>query len=62
MIIANVNQNHSSIAKLSKQIHEESSLIDTINDDINTGTRRLVDLNSASDAIQITSEINYKCC
>ena len=56
MIIANVNQNHSSIAKLSKQIQEESSLIDIINDDINTGTRRLVDLNSASDAIQITSD------
>ena len=56
MIIANVNQNHSSIAKLSKQIQEESSLIDIINDDINIGTRRLVDLNSASDAIQITSD------
>ena len=56
IIIANVNQNHSSIAKLSKQIQEESSLIDIINDDINTGTRRLVDLNSASDAIQITSD------
>ena len=56
IIIANVNQNHSSIAKLSKQIQEESSLIDIINDDINIGTRRLVDLNSASDAIQITSD------
>ena len=56
MIIANVNQNHSSIAKLSKQIKEESSLVEIVNDDINIGTKRLVKLNSASDAIQITSD------
>ena len=56
MIIANVNQNHSNIAKLSKQIKEESSLVDIVNDDINIGTKRLVELNSASDAIQITSD------
>ena len=56
MIIANVNQNHSSIAKLSKQIKEESSLVHIVNDDINLGTKRLVELNSASDAIQITSD------
>ena len=56
MIIANVNQNHSSIAKLSRQIREELSLIEIVNDDINIGTKRLVELNSASDAIQITSD------
>ena len=56
MIIANVNQNHSSIAKLSKRIKEESSLVHVVNDDINIGTKRLVELNSASDAIQITSD------
>ena len=56
MIIANVNQNHSSIAKLSRLIREELSLIDIVNDDINIGTKRLVELNSASDAIQITSD------
>ena len=56
MIIANVNQNHSSIAKLSKQIKEESSFVHVVNDDINIGTKRLVELNSASDAIQITSD------
>ena len=56
MIIANVNQNHSNIAKLSKQIREDASLIDKVNDDINFGTQRLVELNSASDAIQVTSD------
>ncbi|MGB1391350.1 MAG: hypothetical protein ACPH3L_02280 [Flavobacteriaceae bacterium] len=56
MIIANVNQNHSNIAKLSKQIREDASLIDKVNHDINLGTQRLVELNSASDAIQVTSD------
>jgi len=56
MIIANVNQNHSNIAKLSKQIKEDSSLLDKVNDNINLGTKRLVELNSASDAIQVTSD------
>ncbi len=56
MIIANVNQNHSNIAKLSKQIREDASLIDKVNDDITLGTQRLVELNSASDAIQVTSD------
>ncbi|MDB4496014.1 hypothetical protein N9254_00955 [Flavobacteriaceae bacterium] len=56
MIIANVNQNHSNIAKLSKQIKEDSSLLDKVNNNINLGTKRLVELNSASDAIQVTSD------
>jgi len=56
MIIANVNQNHSNIAKLSKQIREDSSLLDKVNDNINLGTKRLVELNAASDAIQVTSD------
>ena len=56
MIIANVNQNHSNIAKLSKQIKEDSSLQDKVNNNINLGTKRLVELNSASDAIQVTSD------
>ena len=43
MIIANVNQNHSNIAKLSKQIKEDSSLLDKVNDNINLGTKRLVE-------------------
>ena len=56
MIVANVHQNHSSIAKLSKQIREDSSLLEKVNNDINLGTKRLVELNSASDAIQVSSD------
>jgi hypothetical protein len=56
MIVANVNQNHSDIARLSKQIKEDSSLIDTVNDNIAFGTKRLVELNAASDAIQLSGD------
>ncbi len=57
MIVANVNQNHSSIAKLSKQIKEDNSLADKVNENIDYGTQRLVELNAASDAIQVSSDI-----
>ncbi|WP_034058179.1 hypothetical protein [Lacinutrix jangbogonensis] len=56
MLVANVNQNHSDIALLSKQIREDNSLIDEINENIAFGTKRLVELNAASDAIQVTAD------
>ena len=56
MIVANVNLNHSDIAQLSKQIRENDSLIDTINESIANGTNRLVALNAASDAIQVSAD------
>ncbi|WP_299124888.1 hypothetical protein [uncultured Winogradskyella sp.] len=56
MIVANVNQNHSDIALLSKQIREDKSLANKVNEDINYGTDKLVELSAASDAIQITAD------
>jgi len=56
MLIANVNLNHSDIALLSKQLTEDDSLIDKINKSIANGTERLVELNAASDAIQISAD------
>ncbi|MFD2567085.1 hypothetical protein [Pseudotenacibaculum haliotis] len=56
MIVANVNQNHSDIARLSKEIQENSSLEKEIYKDIELGTKRLVDLNAASDAIQCSAD------
>ena len=56
MLVANVNQNHSDIALLSKKIKEDDSLIDKINENIDLGTRRLVELNAASDAIQFSAD------
>ena len=56
MIVANVNLNHSDIAYLSKQIKEDNSLADKVNDNIAYGTKRLVELNAASDAIQFSAD------
>ena len=57
MLVANVNQNHSDIAKLSKLISEDDSLSEKVNENINKGTKRLVELNSASDAIQKSANV-----
>ena len=56
MFVANVNLNHSDIALLLKQIKEEDALIDKVNDSIALGTERLVNLNAASDAIQVSAD------
>jgi hypothetical protein len=56
MLVANVNQNHSDIALLLKQIKEDNTLIDKINENIDFGTQRLVELNAASDAIQVSAD------
>ena len=56
MLVANVNQNHSDIALLSKQIREDEDLKNKVNENIAFGTKRLVELNAASDAIQVTAD------
>ena len=56
LLVANVNQNHSDIALLIKKIKEDDSLLDKINNNIAFGTNRLVELNAASDAIQVTAD------
>lgn len=56
LLVANVNQNHSDIAHLSKQIREDSNLLGKLNENIAYGTKRLVELNASSDAIQFTSD------
>ncbi|WP_298895465.1 hypothetical protein [uncultured Psychroserpens sp.] len=56
MLVANVNQNHSDIALLLKKIREDEALADKVNENIDYGTKRLVELNSASDAIQVSAD------
>jgi len=56
IIVANVNQNHSSIAELSKKINEDKDLLPKIKEDITLGTQRLIALNGSSDGIQITED------
>ena len=58
MIIANVNQNHATIAQLSKKITEDGTLMDKVNENIAMGTERLIKLNAASDGLQLTADAN----
>ncbi|WP_299520424.1 hypothetical protein [Winogradskyella sp.] len=56
MIVANVNQDHSAIIEISKQISEDKQLSSRIEENINLGTKRLIKLNASSDGLQLTSD------
>ena len=55
-IIANVNQDHSAIAELSKSIENIDVVADLIATDIELGTKNLISLNASSDALQLTND------
>lgn len=57
MIVANVNQHHSSIASLREQILSNQNLFTAIQHDIEEGNRQLIELNAAADAFQVTNDI-----
>lgn len=59
MLVANVNQNHAAIVELSKSIKEDQDLLSKVNADVALGTKKLIELNAASDALQLTSD-NYR--
>ena len=56
MIVADVNQDHSDIAQIINSIQNEKNLEDLINQDIELGTKKLIDLNASSDALQLTND------
>lgn len=56
MIIANVNQNRSSMAKISAALKDTKSLEEKVLNDIEEGTTRLIQLNAASDGLQLTAD------
>jgi len=55
-IIADVNLNHSDVALLIKKIKEDTSLAEKIDENINLGTQKLLELNAASDALQFSAD------
>ena len=55
-IVTNVNQNHSEIIKLSESIQKDKDLLIKVKQDINLGTEHLVQLNTASDGIQVSAD------
>lgn len=56
MIIADVNKSHADLAKLSEILKKEDNLIRVVNDDIDKGSKHLLNLTAAADALQRTSD------
>lgn len=55
-IVANVNQNHSSIISLCQSIKENVNLGKELQDDIDAGTQNLIQLVSGADGMQLTAD------
>ena len=56
MIVANVNQTISSIAAIAHRVKNDKGLKALVNEDIQLGTQRLMNLVSASDGFQLTAD------
>ncbi len=56
MFIANVNQSQSAIVEISELIKTDKNLIQSIYNDIETGTRNLIQLIASSDGLQLTAD------
>lgn len=59
LIIADINKNHSALAKISEAIKSEKQLVEMVKKDIALGTEGLIALNAASDGLQLTAD-KYK--
>ncbi|WP_235298675.1 hypothetical protein [Portibacter marinus] len=55
-VIADVNKNHSQVIKLIEVINQSDDLISVIMDDIEEGSRKLIELAASADALQLTSD------
>ena len=56
MIVANVNQNHSDIIQIIETIKNDTVFENKVNEDIELGTKRLIEINASSDALQATED------
>jgi hypothetical protein len=56
MIVANVNQNHADIVQIIETISNDSTLESRIKADIELGTKKLIEINASSDALQATED------
>ena len=54
--VADVNLDHAAIAELSESITNNENLVSKIQDSINLGTKRLIELNAGSDGLQLTDD------
>ena len=56
MLIANVNQTMAGIHGISEKIRKETALFSMVQEDIELGSKHLLELNAASDGIQLTAD------
>ena len=56
MIVTNVNHDHVAIAKITNKIKNTANLEDLVNENIDKGTKRLINLNASSDGLQLTAD------
>ncbi|MGB5499286.1 MAG: hypothetical protein WBM77_10190, partial [Maribacter sp.] len=56
MLLADVNQSMVGISAISEKIKNEESLLTVVQEDIALGSKKLLELNSASDAMQLTAD------
>ncbi len=56
MIVADINKNHAAIAEISEMLKAEDQLWGKVLQDINLGTQRLIQLNAASDGLQLSAD------
>ncbi len=56
MILADVNKNHSSIVKIAKEIKHNNQLEKIVKQDIENGTKHLIELIASSDGLQLTAD------
>ena len=56
MIIANVNQSMVNISEISELINKKTDVIALIQEDIELGSKHLLELNGASDGMQLTGD------
>lgn len=56
MIVADVNKNHSQVASINRELEDRKSLKESIKQDIEDGSEKLIALNASSDALQLSSD------
>ena len=56
MIVADVNKNHSAVAKISDAIRNNANIVKEVNEDIEHGTTNLIELNAGADALQFSAD------
>jgi len=56
MFIANVNQDHSDIVHIIETIKTDKNIESLVNEDVELGTKKLIEINASSDGLQATAD------